>query len=101
MAVASTVNQTIWFRKILKDLQGDQYKATVIFCDNKSVVAVKYYAIWQIEEDYEIKMIHYSLEEQIVDVLAKTFGVKRFHYLRSKMGMTRKHVKEGWYVRVN
>ncbi|XP_052477238.1 secreted RxLR effector protein 161-like [Gossypium raimondii] len=40
VAAAAAVNQAIWLRKILVDLNQDQEGATEIYCDNKSAVAI-------------------------------------------------------------
>ncbi|KAG8479389.1 hypothetical protein CXB51_029761 [Gossypium anomalum] len=40
VATASAVNQAIWLRKILADLNLFQVEATEILCDNKSAVAI-------------------------------------------------------------
>ncbi|GKD22444.1 retrovirus-related pol polyprotein from transposon RE1, partial [Tanacetum coccineum] len=40
ISVAGAVNHAIWIRKLLSDLDLTQEGPTVIFCDNKSVIAI-------------------------------------------------------------
>ena len=40
IAAVGCATQAIWLRKILGELQYQQNKPTVIFCDNKSTIAL-------------------------------------------------------------
>ena len=38
--ILAAVNQAIWLKKILKDLNQEQAEATEIYCDNQSAIAM-------------------------------------------------------------
>ncbi|KAF2296378.1 hypothetical protein GH714_037638 [Hevea brasiliensis] len=38
--ISAAANQSIWLRKLLNDLANEQVEPTVIWCDNKSVIAI-------------------------------------------------------------
>ncbi|XP_012842626.1 PREDICTED: haloacid dehalogenase-like hydrolase domain-containing protein Sgpp [Erythranthe guttata] len=40
MAAATTASQAIWLRRILADMGDEQTKPTIIYCDNKSAIAM-------------------------------------------------------------
>ncbi|KAG8485839.1 hypothetical protein CXB51_019238 [Gossypium anomalum] len=101
VAAAGAVNQAIWLRKILTDLNLYQEGATEIYCDNQSAVAIaknpvfhgrtkhfsiKLHVVREMEQAHEVKLIHCSSEEQLADILTKPLGVTRFLHLRTQMG---------------
>ncbi|KAG8485239.1 hypothetical protein CXB51_021138 [Gossypium anomalum] len=109
VAAASVVNQAIWLRKILADLNLIQEEATEILCDNKSAVAIaknpvfhgrtkhfdiKLHVIREMEQACEIKLVHCNSEDQIADILTKGLGVSRFNKLRKLMGVCSMELKE-------
>ncbi|KAG8483777.1 hypothetical protein CXB51_022617 [Gossypium anomalum] len=78
VAAANAVNQAIWLRKILADLNLHQREATKIFCDNKSAVAIaknpvfhgrtkhfsiKLHVIREMEQAREVELILCNSEE--------------------------------------
>ncbi|KAG8492388.1 hypothetical protein CXB51_009733 [Gossypium anomalum] len=112
VAAASAVNQAIWLRKILADLNLIQEEATEILCDNKSAVAIaknpvfhgrtkhfdiKLHVIREMEQACEIKLVHCNSENQIADILTKGLGVSRFNKLRKLMGVCSMELKEDKY----
>ena len=40
LSVVMTTSQAIWLRRILEDVGEEQEKATRMFCDNKSAIAM-------------------------------------------------------------
>ncbi|KAG8503694.1 hypothetical protein CXB51_001702 [Gossypium anomalum] len=109
IAAASAVNQAIWLRKILADLNLFQEGATEILCDNKSAIAIaknpvfhgrtkhfdiKLHVIREMEQACEIKLVHCNSEDQIADILTKGLGVLRFNKLRKLMGVCSMALKE-------
>ncbi|KAG8486725.1 hypothetical protein CXB51_020277 [Gossypium anomalum] len=104
VAAASAVNQAIWLRKILADLNLFQEEATEILCDNKSAIAIaknpvfhgrtkhfdiKLHVIREMEQACEIKLVHCNSDDQIADILTKGLGVSKFNKLRKLMGVCR------------
>ena len=72
---ASIVNQALWLRKILKDLEQEQVEATDIMCDNIFAVSIsknpmfhgrtkhikiKYHFIREVQQSNEVLLVHYS-----------------------------------------
>ncbi|KAG8499389.1 hypothetical protein CXB51_005989 [Gossypium anomalum] len=109
IAAAGAVNQAIWLRKILADLNLFQEEATEILCDNKSAVAIaknpvfhgrtkhfdiKLHVIREMEQACEIKLVHCNSEDQIADILTKGLGASRFNKLRKLMGVCSIELKE-------
>ncbi|KAG8477669.1 hypothetical protein CXB51_027663 [Gossypium anomalum] len=103
VAAANAVNQAIWLRKILADLNLHQREATEIFCDNKSAVAIaknpifhgrtkhfsiKLHVIREMEQAQEVELIHCNSEEQVADIFTWALGVSRFIKLRKQLGVT-------------
>lgn len=102
VAAANAVNQAIWLRKILSDLNLQQNEATVIHCDNKSAVAIaknpvfhgrtkhfniKLHVIREMEQARDIELIHCNSENQIADIFTKPLGVSRFLSLKRELGV--------------
>lgn len=109
VAAAAAVNQAIWLRKILKDINHEQKEATEIMCDNQSAVAIaknpvfhgrtkhfniKLHAVREMEQAHVVKLIHCSSEEQITDILTKALSVSKFQHLRANMGVCNMLTKE-------
>ncbi|KAG8480134.1 hypothetical protein CXB51_024924 [Gossypium anomalum] len=109
VAATSAVNQAIWLRKVLVDLNLFQKEATEIFCDNKSAVAIaknlvfhgktkhfdiKLHVIREMEQACEIKLVHCNSEDQIADILTKGLGISRFNKLRKLLGVCSMELKE-------
>ncbi|KAK5771120.1 hypothetical protein PVK06_047295 [Gossypium arboreum] len=103
------VNQAIWLRKILADLNLHQREATEIYCDNKSAVAIaknpvfhgktkhfsiKLHVVREMEQAREIELIHCNSEEQIADIFTKAFNVSRFIKLRKQLGVNSMETKK-------
>jgi hypothetical protein len=109
ISAAAATNQTIWLRKILSDVGQFQNKATVIWVDNKSAIAiaknpvqhgrtkhikVKYHAIREAEKSKEISLEHCNSENQIADIMTKALSKGKFEELRSMLGVFKKNLKE-------
>ncbi|KAG8501627.1 hypothetical protein CXB51_004055 [Gossypium anomalum] len=80
VATASIVNQAIWLRKILADLNLHQREAKEIYCNNMSAVAIAKNPVFH--------------EEQVADIFTKALGVSRFIKLRKQLGVSRMETKE-------
>ncbi|KAA3468613.1 laccase-2-like [Gossypium australe] len=109
VAAAAAVNQAIWLRKILDDLNLHQEGATEIFCDNKSAVAIaknpvfhgrtnhfsiKLHVVREMEQAREVELIHCNSEEQIADIFTKALNAARFIKLRKELGVSSMETKE-------
>eukprot|EP00253_Pinus_taeda_P006688 PITA_06688 len=96
--------QGVWMRRMLRSLGQEQAKATVIFCDNSSAIALsknsvfhkrtkhidtRFHYIRELVNNGEIVLEHCSTQEQVADILTKPLDQKSFEFLRKCLGMTR------------
>eukprot|EP00253_Pinus_taeda_P005098 PITA_05098 len=103
--VAATVAacQAVWMRRMLRSLGQEQAKATVIFCDNSSAIALsknsmfhkrtkhidtRFHYIRELVNNGEIVLEHCRTQEQVADILTKPLDQKSFQFLRKCLGMT-------------
>ncbi|KAF2319032.1 hypothetical protein GH714_012725 [Hevea brasiliensis] len=101
--------ESIWLRKLLKDLANEQVEPTVIWCDNKSAIAiasnpiqhgrtkhikVKFHFLREAEKSCEIKLLHCKSDEQLADVLTKALPKSKFEEMKKKLRVSRKILKE-------
>lgn len=91
IVVASTVNQAIWLRKMVKDLGHEQTEATKIMCDNSSTVSIsknpvfhgrtkhikiKFHFIREVQQSNEVLLVRCSSENQLADIFTKSLPRK-------------------------
>ncbi|KAG8485549.1 hypothetical protein CXB51_018884 [Gossypium anomalum] len=103
---AAAVNQAIWFRKLLHDLNENQCDPTEIMVDNQSAVAIaknpvfhgktkhfkiKFHFVREAEQSKEVSLVHCSSQDQLADILTKPLGTTRFEALRKLIGLGRMH----------
>ncbi|KAL0373689.1 UNVERIFIED_CONTAM: Retrovirus-related Pol polyprotein from transposon RE1 [Sesamum radiatum] len=109
IAAAATSNQATWLRRILEDMGEKQEEPTTIYCDNKSAIAItknpvqhnrtkhidiKYHALREATTRGEIELKYCSTEEQLADMFTKALPRNKFEELRTKIGVSQKHIKE-------
>ncbi|KAG8481669.1 hypothetical protein CXB51_026598 [Gossypium anomalum] len=109
VVAAGAVNQAIWLRKILADLNLYQKEAIEIFCDNKSAVAItknpifhrrtkhfsiKLHVVKEMEQAREIELVHCNSEDQVADIFTKALCTSRFIKLRKELGVSSMEAKE-------
>lgn len=105
VAAATATNQAIWLRKVFNDVKLDKQTPTVLYVDNKFAIAiaknpvmhgrtkhinVKYHTIREAERNQEIKLIHCSTDDQLVNILTKVLFKAKFEELREKVGIGEK-----------
>ena len=103
------VNQAIWLRKIFIDMGYKQFEPTDVLVDNKSAIAiaknpvchsktkhmkVKFHAIRDAEQEKEVQLVHCPTEFQLADIFTKALPKARFEFLRMKLGISSKSLKE-------
>ncbi|KAA3484395.1 laccase-2-like [Gossypium australe] len=92
VAAAAAVNQAIWLRKLLFDLNIMYVEATQVLYDNQSTIAIAKNSIFHRKTKHfkikkEVTLVHYSTKTQLVDILTKPLGKTRFEKLRNKIGV--------------
>ncbi|XP_059281755.1 secreted RxLR effector protein 161-like [Lycium ferocissimum] len=103
VAATSAACQCIWLRRILADLYQKQEKATDIFCDNKSSIAMTknpafhgrtkhidscFHFIRELVEKEDIILKFCNTNEQVVDILTKALPYQNHVYFRSLLGVS-------------
>ena len=102
MAATSAACQTVWLRRILADLKEKQDEATIMFCDNKSTIAmtknpvfhgrtkhieIRHHFIRELVAKKEIKLEYRSTEEQVADIFTKAPSREKFFKFRKMLGV--------------
>ncbi|KAK0596555.1 hypothetical protein LWI29_016765 [Acer saccharum] len=105
VAAAKATSQAIWLRRILEDIGEKQEDPTVLYCDNKSAIAmgknpishdrtkhiaIKFHFIREAVEQGEIQLMYCRTQDQMADVLTKAVTRDKFIYLRELIGVTKK-----------
>lgn len=103
VAATAAACQAVWMRRMLRSLGQEQAKATVIFCDNSSAIALsknsvfhkrtkhidtRFHYIRELVSNGEIVLEHCRTQEQVADILTKPLDQKSFEFLRKCLGMT-------------
>ncbi|KAA3472466.1 disease resistance protein TAO1-like [Gossypium australe] len=111
VVAAAAVNQAIWLRKIMTDLNLELNGATRIYCDNKSAIAIaknpvfhwrtnhfniKLHIIREMEQAEEVELVHCNPKDQTSDILTKALNKLRFCKLRDQLGVYCIKSKEEW-----
>ena len=109
VAAAGAANQAIWLSKILEDMGAKQQLPVVIYCDNKSAIAmaknpvfhsrtkhiaIKYHYLREVEAKGDIELKFCRSEEQVADIFTKALPRDKFQMLRLKLGVSEKLIKE-------
>eukprot|EP00253_Pinus_taeda_P014027 PITA_14027 len=86
VAATAAACQEVWMRRMLRSLGQEQAKATVIFCDNSSAIALsknsvfhkrtkhidtRFHYISELVSNGEIVLEHCRTQEQVADILTK------------------------------
>src|ERR1700733_10096268 len=102
VAATAAACQSVWMRRMLRSLGQEQAKATVIFCDNSSAIALsknsvfhkrtkhidtKFHYIRELVNNGEIVLQHCRTEDQLADILTKPLPKKGFDHFRKCLGM--------------
>ncbi|KAG7576575.1 Ribonuclease H-like superfamily [Arabidopsis thaliana x Arabidopsis arenosa] len=108
-AATAAACQAVWLRRILEDVKQEQTKATTIFCDNKSTIAmtknpayhgrtkhisIKVHFIRDLVNEGSVGLEYCSTNEQSADVLTKALSKSKFEYFRSKLGVCKFESRE-------
>jgi len=103
VAATAVACQEVWMRRMLRSLGQEQARATMIFCDNSSAIALsknsvfhkrtkhidtRFHYIRELVSNGEIVLQHCRTQEQVTDILIKPLDHKSFEFLRKCLGMT-------------
>ena len=102
IAATATVNQALWLRKFLANLQVVQTDSTKVFVDNQVVIAIsdnsvfhrktkhfniKLYFLKEVQKEGEVLLEYCKTEDQLADIFTKALPKGRFENLRKKLGV--------------
>jgi hypothetical protein len=102
VAATAAVNQALWLRKILIDLNLEQKESTEILVDNQAVIAIshnpvfhgktkhfniKLFFLREVQRDGAIVLVYCKTEDQAADIFTKPLPVSKFEFLRTKLGV--------------
>lgn len=94
--------QAMWMRRLLEDMNEKQLEPTVIFCDNKSAIAIaknpamhgrtkhidtRYHFIRGLIADESLILLHCCTNEQVADVLTKALPIQKHIFLTEQLGV--------------
>jgi len=99
--VETVVNQALWLRKILRDLNLKQKENTKIFVDNEVVTTISHNPIFygktkhfniklfflrKVQRNDVVTIVYCKTEEQIANIFTKSLSTINFDILRMKLG---------------
>lgn len=102
VAATAAVNQALWLRKILMDLNLEQKESTEIFVDNQAAIAIshnpvfhgktkhfniKLFFLREVQKEEFVTLIYCNFEDQLADLFTKPLPVSKFEFLRQKLGV--------------
>eukprot|EP00253_Pinus_taeda_P030765 PITA_30765 len=101
VAATAATCQAVWMRRMLRSLGREQAKATMIFCDNSSAIALSKNSCFirerntliqgfihrELVNNGEIVLEHCRTQEQVADILTKPLDQKSFEFLRKCLSM--------------
>jgi hypothetical protein len=102
VAAASCSCQGVWLRNVLKHLNVNQMKCTIIWCDNSSSIKlsknpvmhgrckhidVRYHFLRDLTRDEVVELKHCSTQDQLADMFTKALKLESFCKLREGIGM--------------
>ncbi|KAE8655248.1 hypothetical protein F3Y22_tig00117034pilonHSYRG01564 [Hibiscus syriacus] len=102
VAAGSCVCHVIWLRRLLKELNFAQEKATQIYLDNRLAIEfaknhvhherskhidLKFHFIREHVKEKEIELVHVKSEDQTTDIFTKPLSTRLFEKMRNLLGM--------------
>lgn len=104
-SLSDAVDETLWLRKIIKELELETEGPTMIMCDNRSTIEfgnnakfshnlkhvnVRYYSIKEKIDKQEIELKPVSTEEMVADILTKPLGPGKIQQFFENIGLSDK-----------
>ena len=109
VAAVTAANQAIWLRKLMVDLCMEQKESTQVIVDNQAAISIsknpvfhgktkhfkiKLYFLREVQKQGDVQLLYCKTENQLADFLTKSLPQARFEYLRQKLGVCCRWVKE-------
>ena len=109
VVASAAVNQAIWIRKLMVDLQMEQKESTQILVDNQAAIAIaknpvfhgktkhlklKLYFLREVQREGEIQLIYCKTENQNADILTKPLPQAKYEFFRQRLGVCSFRAKE-------
>ena len=108
-ATSTVVNQALWLRKVLVDLNMKQERCTELFVDNQAAISIsnnpvfhgkikhfniKLFFIREVQKEGTVSLIYCKSELQLADIFTKPLPRSKFEFLREKLGVCSNQSKE-------
>jgi hypothetical protein len=98
VAAIAAVNQAIWIRKLMTDLQMEQKKSTRILVDNQAAISIAKNLVFHGKMKHfkmklyflregEIQLIYCKTENQNANILTKPLPKAKYEFLRQRLGI--------------
>jgi hypothetical protein len=102
IAATAAVNQALWIKKLLCDLQMEEQEATEISVDNQAAIAIshnpvfhgktkhfniKLYFVRDVQKNGDVELIYCRTEDQLADLFTKALPANRFEFLTRMIGV--------------
>nr|KYP52897.1 Retrovirus-related Pol polyprotein from transposon TNT 1-94 [Cajanus cajan] len=109
VVATAAVNQVLWLRKILIDLNMEQKVSTEVFVDNQATIAIshnpvfhgktkhfniKLFFLREVQRDGAVDLVYCKTEDQAADLFTKPLSISKFEFLRKKIGVCTSKIKE-------
>ena len=102
VAATIAVNQVLWLRKLLTDLDMKQEMSTQVFVNNQAAISIandlvfhgktkhfkiKLYFLTVVQKEGNAQLVYCNMESQNADILSKSLHKARFEFLRGRLGV--------------
>ena len=109
IAATAAVNQALWLKKLMHDLNMEQKDNTEIFVDNQAAIAIsnnpvfhgktkhfniKLFFLREVQQNGEATLVYCKSEDQLADLFTKPLPLSKFELLRQKIGVCSTKSKE-------
>jgi hypothetical protein len=109
IVVVAAVNQALWIRKLMTNLQMEQKESTQILIYNQTAISIarnpmfhgktkhfklKLYFLLDVQREGEIKLVYCKTENQNIDILTKTLPKAKYKFFKQMFGVCSSRVNE-------
>jgi len=103
IAATAAVNQALWLRKIMCDLNMEQKEGTEVFIDNQAAISIannpvfhaktkhfniKLFFLRDVQKHGDVKLLYCKSDEQVADIFTKPLSLGKFEFFREKLGIS-------------